>query len=180
MASSPSIFIAKPQSQIGFNPVLYTLENTNVIQSVYAGLSAIENISWENAMYRVDDAESAASSLEIDNEDLDVWDVESAIEDIRAEVSEIGAAQREASTSIETLLAFVKTFDPNEFDSVYCEREWRSTSPFKFRFNDVAVVVVPKTVRDTDYFGPFCSRTAPKMKFPRTVPVVPWEDLVEH
>ena len=35
----------------------------------------------------------------------------------------------EAKKAIETLLAYVKTFKLDEFDTIYCERKWHRLSP---------------------------------------------------
>ena len=72
--------------------------------------------------------------------------------------------------------SFIKTFDPTEFESIYTEREWRSISPFKFEFDDVVMVVVP---RDGGLFERFVAE-AESLAIPRAIPIVAWEDLVEH
>jgi Putative abortive phage resistance protein AbiGi, antitoxin len=72
--------------------------------------------------------------------------------------------------------AFIKTFDENEFESIYTEREWRSISPFKFEYADVSMVVLP---RDGGYFERFVAE-AESIGLPKTVSIVAWEDLVEH
>jgi hypothetical protein len=56
------------------------------------------------------------------------------------------------------------------------EREWRSIKPFRFDFDDVAMVVVPK---DGSYFKRLCGE-AEGIGIPKTVSIVAWEDLVEH
>jgi hypothetical protein len=76
-------------------------------------------------------------------------------------------------------LAFVKTFALDEFSTIYCEREWRSTTAFRFQLEDVAMIVLPRT-GDTNLFGQFVQEVVPPLGLPRSVPIVPWEDLVEH
>jgi hypothetical protein len=77
------------------------------------------------------------------------------------------------------LLAFTKSFGQEEFDSVYCEREWRSTNPFHFAYADVAMIVVPRVADDVKYYDRFVRNMA-TIRLPRSVPIVSWEDLVEH
>jgi hypothetical protein len=88
-------------------------------------------------------------------------------------------AIQEASTRLEKFLAFVKTFSHEEFSTIYCEREWRSTDMFSFAFDDVAMVVVPKSVGTQTLFKEFLT-WANDACLPRSIPVIPWEDLIEH
>ena len=74
------------------------------------------------------------------------------------------------------IACMLKTFSPTEFDSIYAEREWRSTNPFPFNYDDVAMVVVPKA---NGYFSRLCN-DASALGIPRAIPIVAWEDLVEH
>lgn len=82
-----------------------------------------------------------------------------------------------ARDELKKFLAFVKTFKQKEFSTIYCEREWRSIKDFPFDLEDIAMIVVPKT---EDLFKRFIEEIVPKVHLPRSVPVVPWEDLIEH
>jgi hypothetical protein len=99
--------------------------------------------------------------------------------DVDSEIGEIEDATAEAQKSLSEFLAFVKTFDLREFSTIYCEREWRSTRQFPFTLNDVAMIVLPKR-GNVPFFDHFVNEEAPKLKIGRAIPVVPWEDLVEH
>ncbi|MBU0913130.1 MAG: hypothetical protein KKF22_11375 [Gammaproteobacteria bacterium] len=70
----------------------------------------------------------------------------------------------------------IKTFNPSEFDSIYCEREWRKTGDFQFELSDIAMVILPK---EGGYFDSFIAECE-SLSLPRTIPVLPWEDLIEH
>lgn len=72
------------------------------------------------------------------------------------------------------LVAFMKTFDVDQFDSIYCEREWRKLGRFDFDWQDVAMIVAPKEN------GFFSSLIGEFPHVPRSIPMVPWEDLIEH
>jgi hypothetical protein len=76
-------------------------------------------------------------------------------------------------------VAFVKTFRRTEFSTINCEREWRSTHEFTFEI-DVAMVVVPRFIGGVHYFVNFVEKVVPALRIPRRVPVVAWDDLVEH
>ena len=73
-------------------------------------------------------------------------------------------------------LCYIKACNHDELETIFCEREWRSTSPFHFEFSDVSMIVVP---RDGGYFERLVG-DAESLGLPRSVPIVAWEDLVEH
>jgi hypothetical protein len=149
----------------GFNPVLYTLPTSEVIRQIYQGLSSLEHID-------ASEISSCADDIGSDFEDVDTSDIG----------AEADAIQRYADSAMESLkgfLAFAKTFEPEEFNSIYCEREWRSVNDFKFTYEDVAMVVLPKKNADVNYYSDFLNKAAVK-NLPKGIPVVPWEDLVEH
>ncbi len=158
----------------GFNPVLYTLPTTEVIRHIYEGLSSIESID-------AGDLVSAAESIE-----TNIMDEIDEHHDISIDTSEVvsqaevmeGYAQ-EAQSSIQDFIAFIKTFEEDEFDSIYCEREWRSVKDFKFTFDDVAMIVAPKNFDGEDYFHALVENVK-NLKIPRRIPIVPWEDLIEN
>ena len=90
-----------------------------------------------------------------------------------ADIAELG------KDHFKEFLAFVKTFDVHEFSTIYCEREWRSTTTFSFHVDDIAMVVLPNIGHES-LFRRFVTEGAPAVGLPRTVPIVPWEDLIEH
>ena len=64
------------------------------------------------------------------------------------------------------------------FRSVYCEREWRSTREFAFELSDVAMIVLPRKIAEQTFYDEFVKHR--RARLPRAIPIVPWEDLVEH
>jgi len=162
----------------GFNPVFYTLHDTKVLRSVYQGFAQLRQVNAQSLR-------EAERNIDSQVEDLTCKhghpvDTDSGWYDARGELSDIGDAVGEAQTSLTEFLAFVKTFDQHEFSTVYCEREWRSTKPFPFTTNDVAMIVLPKIGSETSNFNLFVGEETGRLNFPRSIPVVPWEDLVEH
>src|SRR5207253_3900562 len=119
----------------GFNPVLYTLHDTKIIQSIYQGFGELKYVD-------ADAVRSAASEIEGAAEDND--DVASGVTDIEMAADDIESAVDEAKESIERVLAFIKTFDNTEFSTIYCEREWRATKSLNFDYSDVAMLVIPR------------------------------------
>jgi hypothetical protein len=51
---------------------------------------------------------------------------------------------------------------------------------FSFTFDQLAMIVLPKSNEHQQYFTKFISKDAKNLKFPGSIPVVPWEDLIEH
>lgn len=156
----------------GFNPVFYTLQDTPIVRSIYEGFSSLEFAYPEAILSQVSDIESDCDDLNID--------VSSEIANIECEVDSLETSIYNAKQSLEDFVAFVKTFDRSEFSTIYCEREWRSTRKYNFEINDVAMIILPKAVGGTKYFKNFVEKSAPKLKIPRRIPIVPWDDLVEH
>lgn len=151
----------------GFNPVMYTLEDSQLIKSIYSGYARVDS-------YEVWDAKNEVESLQEALEDemtveVDISDVSDALDNIESQMEEI-------ESSYEDFLAFIKTFDKDEFDSIYCEREWRSIKDFDFEISDVAIIILPRELDEFYFYEDFLSN----FQLPRTLTVAAWEDLVEH
>jgi hypothetical protein len=162
-----------------FNPVFYTLHNSPAMKALHHSIKALEDVN-EDAL------DSAAQDV--------IW---SELDDLECEHNhpvelppflsrDIARVFKDALEPVETandriksFLAFIKTFDEREFATIYCEREWRSTSDFSFALEDIAMIVLPKT-GEAQLFKRFIEEVVPEIELPRSVPVVPWEDLIEH
>jgi Putative abortive phage resistance protein AbiGi, antitoxin len=158
----------------GFSPVFYQVEQSKTLGMLYAAIYTLSDFCWLNV----------AKVLEKINEDPMISSLEGnmlarCMPFLQHHLELHSLGRIEAKKGIENLLAYVKTFTLDQFDTIYCEREWRSIAAFKFGFADVAMIVVPKRVRDVEYFDPFIEFTR-TIKLPRRVPIVAWEDLVEH
>jgi len=160
----------------GFNPVFYSLEHTGVVRSIYDGFSQLEIVDPSAIISAVDEIQQAV----IDVEDKVEIDVGFQLLDIEAEAGSLSDTVSAARETLREFVAFVKTFQDDEFATIYCEREWRALKPYKFSYDDLAMIVVPRSVGKRKYFSDFVEEIAPRLKLPRTVPIVPWEDLVEH
>ena len=145
--------------QHGFNPVMYSLDNSFLSRAIIDGYAALDNIDVDWAISELDDL----------SENIDIVGVEDQLDDIKS-------YKEMASDCYERILAFIKTFEPKEFDSIYCEREWRSTENFNFEITDIAMIVLPRNVGEKNWYDEFIRST----HLPRTVPVLCWEDLIEH
>ena len=157
--------------EAGFNPVMYTLEHSSLSKTVYDGFSSIDDLDPWWAKSALKDLELEIEGVHADNEidgDIDASEVSSAIDDMETTGEEIREYYHD-------ILAFIETFEPKEFDSIYCEREWRSTSSFKFNTENIAMIVLPKKGKK-NYLKDFLLTTT----LPRSVPVLSWEDLIEH
>jgi hypothetical protein len=88
----------------------------------------------------------------------------------------------QAERGFSEVLPYIKTFFKSEFSTVYCEREWRATKDFSFAYKDIAMIVVPRIAGDIANYDRFLEEDslAEAINPPRSVPIVPWEDLVEH
>jgi Putative abortive phage resistance protein AbiGi, antitoxin len=156
-----------------FNPVFYTLHESDVIRGIHEGFAKTKATNVDFTQMLLDEVTTITSEAQLTEE------VGPYLETLRDDSQDIGKALAMAKTSIEQFLAFVKTFEADEFYSIYCEREWRSVSAFNFTFDDVAMIVLPQRADGRDYFAPFVDGRAKALALPRGIPVVPWETLVE-
>jgi hypothetical protein len=163
----------------GFNPVFYALENARSILSIYRGLGQIESIDGEIfrlcGQYTRESVDAFLASNGLAEGPDDAF-----LTIIPQQADYLDESLREARASLGDFLGLVKTFSPEEFGSIYCEREWRSLEPYTFTYDDIAMIVLPRKVGATAYFQPFCEKAFHALNLPSTIPVVPWEDLVEH
>jgi hypothetical protein len=145
----------------GFNPVIYTLNNSSVMRVIHDGLENLQTLDLEY-LQTVPDEDASP-------------EVRPYIED-EADVIKAGIAT--AQDSFMHLLAFVKTFGHHEFQTIYSEREWRSVRAYHFAYTDIAMIVLPKR-GSARYFDRFISKARKELALPLSIPIVAWEDLVE-
>ncbi len=89
-------------------------------------------------------------------------------DDFNSEIEYIRTNFHNLREAVSKHISLVKTFDKNtEYDTVYSEREWRSIEDFRFKPNDVAMVIVPRVFVE-----------AVKNEF-REFAIFAWEDLIE-
>lgn len=160
----------------GFNPVLYTLENEHLVRTLCQGLAELQSID----VYSAAGAASEIASFTTDLEHDDIEQMQSLAEEAESYMGDIEHSVEDSHASFKKVLAFVKTFAQNEFSTIYCEREWRSISAFTFGYDDIAMLVLPHRVGRNKFYSEFISDQIKRLKLPRRIPVVPWEDLVEH
>ena len=170
----------------GFNPVFYTLSHTRVLRSIYECLEELVDVdsSADSIDWSASEIESETATVECEHDhpvEVDIGsEVSSEVSNIQSSAGDIAVTVLSAQENLKKFLAFVKSFGANEFSTIYCEREWRSTQPFSFSEHDVAMIVLPKRNTGRSYFDDFTSRKARTLALRRSIPVVPWEDLIEH
>lgn len=156
----------------GFNPVMYTLEDTALLNSIYQGYSKVDDVHPYSAISETESVQDEIDKI-IDDNDLDDSVYTSSV---ISELEWIESAQEKIDESFQNFLAYIKTFDTTEFDSIYCEREWRSTRNYSFDTDDIAIIVLPKEQEGVRFYERFLE----EVKLPKTVTIACWEDLVEH
>jgi hypothetical protein len=158
----------------GFNPVLYAVYGSDVLKALHRSFRELDRVSGGRSWTMPARIASDLEDLKCDQGhpvDLD---------DVRHDVEELDNFVGTARRRLQDVLAFVKTFHEREFGSIYCEREWRATTVFPFELSDVAMIVLPKGGRNPSYLDQFISECVPDIRLPRSTPIVPWEDLIEH
>lgn len=158
----------------GFKPVMYTLENSQLLNKIYKSYDAatdLESITWELES-ECNDIDSELESFKYEQDidtKIDVWPLSQAI-------TSLDYATTDINEGYSKFLAYIKTFDESEFDTIYCEREWRSIKSFCFSIDDIAVIILPREQDGFNYYEDFISKT----KLPRSICIAAWEDLIEH
>ena len=142
---------------------------------IYDGFSQLKFVNTDDIKWAASDIES-----DVSNSDDECLDVGNQLAEIEYLADDIERYVDGAKNGFEQMLAFIKTFNQDEFASVYCEREWRSLRSYRFQPDEIAMVVVPRQIRNRKFFDRFIARDAKNIKLPRSIPIVPWEDLVEN
>ncbi|PQJ32274.1 hypothetical protein BST92_10210 [Nonlabens arenilitoris] len=163
-----------------FNPVFYSLQNSPIMNSIYSGLSIInsstETYHIKSEIKRIDNLlddikkESFRPKNETNLTSFSWIDIKSNLE---YQVDNLEKEIKATKESLSDFVAFVKTFNDEEFNSIYCEREWRTLNPFNFSFDDIAMIVLPRK-------GGFFENLIQQEIIPRQISIMAWEDLVEH
>lgn len=156
----------------GFNPVMYTLEDTSLLNSIYQGYSSVDDVYPDSAQSEIEFLQMEIDTL-IDDNDLDEC-VDTS--NMSSELDWIEDAHNKINESFQNFLAYIKTFDTSEFDSIYCEREWRSTNNFAFTPDDIAIIVLPREQEGEHFYERFLN----EVDLPKSLTVACWEDLIEH
>jgi hypothetical protein len=163
----------------GFNPVFYTLESAKVILSIHAGFTGLRYVDVQIVRDGAEWARQSVDNLIADNELDDSLDL-NGLDEVESAADSIENYVDDARGSFEDFLGFVKTFTPEEFGTIYCEREWRALKAFSFSPSDIAMIVVPRKIGRGLYFERFTKLALNNLALPPTIPIVPWEDLIEH
>jgi hypothetical protein len=150
----------------GFSPVFYQLPNAPAAKCLIEALNLIDTVS---GFFPVHTARHGGA-IETDSKS-DSGHPDRTIDSLNA-----GSLTR-ARECLARAVCYIKTFERNEFGAIYTEREWRSVEPFKFEYADIAMIVAP---RKGGYFDRFVADAEKHLKLPRSTPIVPWEDLIEH
>lgn len=153
-----------------FNPVFYMLQNSAILNSIFDGMCYSDLSGIRNSYFFFDELIPDFDRIYDKDTYQEALDIK---EDIYNEISSIDEVIEPVIRSFKNLAAFIKSFSPEAFRSIYCEREWRSLKPFKFEDKDIALVVVPRKkecYNDLIHSG----------ILPRKIPIIPWEDLIEY
>ncbi|NQT24242.1 hypothetical protein HQ585_02695 [candidate division KSB1 bacterium] len=164
-------FYRKTAIKNQFNPVLYTFESSSIAGAIRTLSENIESLQGFPEWFKEN----------VINDEKNP-DFSSQRPDLKEAYHFLSGAVEPTKPSFERILSFIKTIKENELESIYCEREWRSTQDFRFTCDDVAMIVLPKKMDDdnTPYFDKFIEEEIDRLSIPRKIPIIAWEDLIEH
>ena len=158
-----------------FNPVLYTRLDSDIVKNFYdaqrsLGLMDASSIEDEISNFK-DEIESEVSDV------LDDFSLNADGSNISLEADMLVSEATTALERLEDSLAFVKTYKSSDFETIYAEREWRSTEEFEFDPKDIAMILLQSS-GTVDYFKKFVDEDIENLEIPRSVSIVRWEDVV--
>lgn len=160
----------------GFNPVLYTHFSSSVANNFVELVDDFEYVTKQ--FERLDELVMDIIKRQPRGYLDEAYLYENSIATRRGEVLGICAVLATELTNVKMRLidhgCMVKTFKEQEIDQILPEREWRLPKSFNFSREDIAMVVLP---RNGGWFDKFIES---QPEFPRHIPIVPWEDLMEH
>ncbi len=144
----------------GFGPVFYQLHSSAVLQAIYAGFAGLEESDMLDLEQHIHDLGDEIEQLECKHGHAVEVDRMSLFYDVEGEANVVQNVMENAMKSFNNLLAFVKSFELNEFGTIYCEREWRSIQPFRFEYDDISMIVLPRNVDNGEHYD-LVFRTSP-------------------
>ncbi|MBN2410245.1 hypothetical protein JXQ31_01050, partial [candidate division KSB1 bacterium] len=113
-----------------FNPVFYTLDTKTISREIATLFKEINNFKIE-----CDNIKSQLEELINLNEQKIIDNL------VRSNNSNLKKIKK-LLIGFQRIMSFFKTFSENEFDTIYCEREWRSLYPLKFNYQDIAMIIL--------------------------------------
>jgi hypothetical protein len=161
----------------GFNPVFYSPEYAEAAGAICHPLFDLRVVNTGAIASKAQEIEEA---VRVFAPQIDRISILLELASIKNEAEKIATFVEAARESLLQFAAYVKTFEKDEFATVYCEREWRALKSFNFSYQDVAMIVLPRCVGKRQYFEEFVTKVLPRINLSRSIPIVPWEDLVEH
>lgn len=158
-----------------FNPVLYTLEDKQITQLTQECFQSVKYSTDynEDIKYHINNVIQELESIgqEIIKSYLYLY-----LEPIK-ELLNVQKLNLDMSyQSMKNIITFMKTITEEELYSIFCEREWRSSKEFKFNHNDIAMIILPRDNKKKNYYNEFIN----SIQLPREIPIIPWEDIIEH
>lgn len=159
-----------------FNPVLYTTNTDNLIYHIFRAYQSSGFVSKDIANIP-NIIDSLLKEIIDNNKNPDIQNNFNIIKNCIKIHSE---RLKHVENVLKYVISFIKTISIDEFETVYCEREWRSTESFKFNFKDIAFIIIPKSFFQINEYNLKIDTLSNELNIPRSIPIVPWEDLVEH
>jgi hypothetical protein len=163
------------------NPVLYTLSDNDIINDFVTTLHSIAT-SNKNLANIYDILNAFLNDLDSLN-DKHVADFKiKHLNYLKENLGNLFLKLEDSNEILNSFLAYIKSFNIDEFNTIYCEREWRSLSSYIFEYKDIAMIVIPKGNNNAskNYFSDFITKKVTKLGIPREIPIIPWEDLLEY
>lgn len=161
-----------------FNPVLYTFDSATLLGRIISSIKDIRSL-FSDIQFLYDEMDSMIIDINEGNESRLSGIPHKYKPKFQRLSLKIKQSLETGHIGLMAVVAFIKTISEYELNTIYCEREWRSISPFNFKYCDIAMIVLPKNIDGKNYFQRFIKSRVKQLKIPRKVPIVAWEDLIE-
>jgi len=163
-----------------FAPVHYRLQGQVDMQWLW---HAVDNLKKADKLAVSDTIERMRSQLPLLS--TQIADADSGalalLDELEGQLTLLKYHHGFARTALYETLCWIKSFTEDEFTDIYAEREWRSNRAYDFACNHLAMLVLPREREGVRYFDDFVAVSSEEpFSIPRSVPIVPWEDLIEH
>ena len=112
-----------------FNPVFYVPKESGRVK-----LNAIRSITIDAENNCIDSAILELQKGVYSNSDFLI----SLMQDVK------NGSMKQIKNNLAVIMSYIKTFSEDEFDTIYAEREWRSTKDYYFEYADIEKIIVPK------------------------------------
>jgi len=159
----------------GFNPVLYSNSESLVAFDFLQLISDLNQFTKTLQMSKVLLTQIVSTMQQsVESHDPRLIDGINPTKLVESWSSFLEGVASRISVGLVNHAALVKTFEIRDMDIIFPEREWRLLTNYHFSHNEIAMIILP---RSGGWYDRFIEE---RLEIPRAIPIIAWEDLIEH